>query len=776
MRHSAPATAKQAHLDEPRPGSLTIGYMPSEPCPPKENPPRFSWLPDIDDGARYVLRISTDSGFADDKTRTFPDLAWNFFTPDEALPAGRYHWSYALWDQDTATRSSNWSAVRSFEITDALPKTPLPGRAARHAAGHMSHPRLWLDPDQLSAFAAAVAKNPDHCGWSDFFAKSVQPWLERPIIGEPRPYPNNTRVATLWRQMYIDCQEVIYAIRHLAIAGRVLGRDDLLDASCDWLLAVAAWDPSGTTSRAYNDEAAFRIVVALAWGYDWLHDHLSEEQRETVRSVLLRRTREVAEHVIAHARIHVFPYDSHAVRSLSAVLAPACIALCGESDEATEWLDYTVEFLATLYSPWAGTDGGWAEGPHYWMTGMAYLIEAANLIRSYLDFDLYQRPFFQNTGRFPLYTKAPGTRRAGFGDDSTMGDLPGLKVGYNVRQFAGVTGDGHYQWYFDRIRADAAGTEAAFYNYGWWDLNFDDLVYRHDYRDVAATSPADLPALAVFHDIGWAAIQKNMDDPDGHLQFVFKSSPYGSLSHSHGDQNAFVLYAYGEDLAIQSGHYVAFNSSMHLHWRRQTRSKNAVLIGGKGQYAEKDKALARRAGGRIVDVEEKPGHVRLVGDATAAYQVANPLVQRAEREIHFVNDSYFVIVDRVECSEPQELQWLCHTVGAPQTGRSSFRYNGRKAGFYGQFVFSSAGMPQITAIEGFTGIDPAEHEGLDVHHHVCAEVPAAVSHRLVTLLVPYSLKEPKRIFSFIDDQGFSTDIYFTDVDDCRFKLSIPKQF
>lgn len=776
MRPSASAIARQAHLDEPRPGSLTIGYMPSEQLPPTENPPRFSWLPDIDDGARYVLRISTDPNFSDAKTTVFEDLAWNFFTPDKELEEGHYHWSYALWDQNAGQPLSNWSKVRDFEITTALPKTPLPGRAARHAAAHTSHPRLWLNGEQLTAFSAAVEKDANHCGWSDFFEKSVQPWLDRPIMPEPKPYPNNVRVATLWRQMYIDCQEVIYAIRHLAIAGRVLGREDLLNRSRDWLLAVAAWDPTGATSRAYNDEAGFRVVVALAWGYDWLYDHLSEEERETVKTVLLRRTREVADHVISHARIHVFPYDSHAVRSLSAVLTPACISLLGDSEEGGEWLDYTVEFLSTLYSPWAGTDGGWAEGPHYWMTGMAYLIEAANLIRSYIGYDLYQRPFFQNTGRFPLYTKAPGTRRANFGDDSTMGDLPGLKVGYNVRQFAGVTGNGHYQWYFDRIKQDATGTEMAFYNYGWWDLNFDDLVYRHDYQQVEAVAPTDLPALSVFNDIGWVTIQKHMEDPDRHLQFVFKSSPYGSLSHSHGDQNAFVLYAYGEDLAIQSGYYVAFNSQMHVNWRRQTRSKNAVLIGGKGQYADKDKALARRAAGRIVSVDEQPGHIKIVGDATAAYQVANPLVQKAEREIHFVNDSYFVFVDEVECSEPQELQWLCHTIGAPQTGRSSFRYTGKKAGFYGQFVYSSAGMPQISAVEGFPGIDPKEFEGLEIHHHVCATVPAATRHRLVTLLVPYSLSEPKRIFNFIDDQGFSTDIYFSDVDDERFKLSLPKQF
>ncbi|MBP1842882.1 hypothetical protein J2046_001136 [Rhizobium petrolearium] len=776
MRHSAPAIVKQTHLDEPRPGSLTIDYVPSEQRPARENPPRFSWLPDIDDGARYVLRISTDPVFPDSKTQTYEDLAWNFFTPNEVLSTGHYYWSYALWDPVSRACISNWSVVRSFEISDALPLAPLPDRKTRHGAAGTGHPRLWLNPDKLKSFASAVANDPNHCGWSDFFSKSVEPWIERPIIAEPQPYPDNVRVASLWRQMYIDCQEVIYAIRHLAIAGRVLGRSDLLDASRAWLLAVVAWDPQGPTSRAYNDEAAFRIVVALAWGYDWLYDHLSEEERSTVRAVLLRRTREVADHVIAHARIHVFPYDSHAVRSLSAVLTPACIALQGESDEATEWLDYTVEFLATLYSPWAGTDGGWAEGPHYWMTGMAYLIEAANLIRSHLGFDLYQRPFFQNTGSFPLYTKAPGTRRAGFGDDSTLGDPPGLKVGYNVRQFAGVTGNGHYQWYFERIKADAAGTEMAFYNYGWWDLNFDDLVYRHDFPEVPATSPKDLLAVACFNDIGWVAVQKHMEDPDRHLQFVFKSSPYGSLSHSHGDQNAFLLYAYGEDLAIQSGYYVAFGSSMHRDWRRQTRSKNAVLIGGKGQYADKDKALARRAAGRIVETEEKPGYLRILGDATAAYQLVNPLVQKVEREVHFVNDSYFVIVDQVECLEPQELQWLCHIMGAPQVGRSSFRYKGQKAGFYGQFVFSSAGAPQIVAVEGFPDIDPAELEGLERHHHVRATAPASTSHSLVTLLVPYSLKEPKRIFSFIDDQGFSTDIYFTDVDDQRFKLTLPKKF
>lgn len=763
-------------LDEPKSGSLTIGYAPDHDQAPTENPPRFSWLPALDDAARYVLRISTDQGFGDGKTQVFADIPWNFVTPDVALAPGDWFWSYALWDKDNGAVASKWSRTRAFHIAPDLPQTPLPAHADRYRDAPTSHPRLWLDEGGIASLRKAIKADPAHAGWDVFYDKSVKPWRDREIIAEPQPYPNNIRVATLWRQMYIDCQEVIYAIRHLAIAGRVLGDQALLDRAKDWLLAVAAWDPKGATARSYNDEAAFRVAVALAWGYDWLHDQMSDAERDTVRAVLLERSREVATHVMANARIHIFPYDSHAVRSLSAVLTITCIALLDDEPEARGWLDYTIDFLSTLYSPWGGADGGWAEGSHYWMTGMAYLIDAANLIRNFCGIDLYQRPFFQKTGYFPFYTKAPGTRRTSFGDDSTMGDLPGLKVGYNVRQYAGVTGDPHLQWFFDAIKKDAAGTEMEFYNYGWWDLNFDDLVYRNDFAQIEAKAPTDLEPMRWFKDVGWVAVQKHMADPDRHLQMIVKASPYGSLSHSHGDQGAFLLHAFGEDLAVQSGYYVAFNSSMHVDWRRQTRSKNAVLIGGQGQYAGKDKALAKSANGRIVDAENRGDHIFIATDSTAAYAATNLGVLKAQRDYYLSDQDYLVIVDRVETATAAPIQWLCHTNGPIEIGSNSFRYTGEKAGMYGQVVFASSGKASLTTVEGYPGIDPEDYKGLPVHHHVQIGLPAAQKHTLVTLLVPYAKADPRRIFHFIDDQGFSVDLYFTDVDDRRLRIVIPKEF
>ena len=761
-----------AMLDEPVAGRLNIQYAPHVDTEIVENPPRFSWLPVIEAEALYAVRVTKSS---DNSEQLYAPLPLNFFTPDKALSEGEYQWSYCVCDEQ-GNAQTTWSKRRTFSVGSNLAQTPLPARDQRFQQAEMAHPRLWLSPKLVSAFQDQLGKDKSHCSWNDFYSKSVAPWMDREIISEPPGYPNHQRVAPVWRQTYIDCQEVLYAIRHLAVAGTISKDQALLDRAKQWLLSTAEWNPAGTTSRSYTDEWAFRINLALAWGYDWLYDELNEAERAQVREALLVRTRETADHIIKHANIHLFPFDSHAVRAVSAVLIPASIALLDDEPEAREWLDYSIEFLFTVYSPWGDSDGGWAEGPHYWMTGMAYLIDAANLLKSFSGIDLYQRPFFQNTGDFPLYTKAPDTRRATFGDDSTMGDLPCLKIGYNLRQYAGVTGNGAYTWYLDELKRNDPGTEMAFYNYGWWDLNFDELVYQHDYGTVAASSPSELPTMRWFKGIGWVAIQHKMDVPDEHIQFVFKSSPFGSISHSHGDQNAFCLAGFGEDLAIQSGYYVAFNSSMHQKWRRQTHSKNAILINGKGQYAGKDKAQAMQSTGKITIAEDRGDHIYFQGDATAAYQSLTPEVSKVLRDVYFVNNTYFVIVDSVDAETPVSIEFLLHANAPMSLGDTTFRYSGEQAGFYGQFLYSEAGSPVIDQITGFPDIDPKDYEGLAESTCLKAAFPKAVRQRVATLLVPYPMKAPRRIFSFLDDQGYDCDLYFTDAEERTFTVTVPKTF
>jgi len=286
--------------------------------------------------------------------------------------------------------------------------------------------------------------------------------------------------------------------------------------------------------------------------------------------------------------------------------------------------------------------------------------------------------------------------------------------------------------------------------------------------------PKDLPKMCWFKGIGWVGIQHEMSNSDEHIHFVMKSSRFGSISHSHGDQNAFCLSAYGEDLAIQSGHYVAFNSSMHKDWRRQTRSKNALLIDGIGQYADNDKSKAIRSSGSIVTAEERDDHIYIKADATPAYRTMNDSVTSVVREVYFVQNNYFVIVDSVDADEPVDIDWLLHANNPYTLGENSFRNTGEKAGFYGQFVWSEAGAAKLSQVTGFPDVDEADYKGLDISTHLNAKFPKSTRHRIATLLVPYRKEKPKRIFNFLDDQGYDCVLYFTDADERSFRLSIQK--
>ncbi|OBZ13172.1 DUF4962 domain-containing protein [Bacillus sp. FJAT-26390] len=767
-------------LFEPLSGKLSVPYEPSEQTKLLENPPRFTWMPARLEDDRYVLQYAPTGSFEQEQTVTVHQVPYNLYTPDHLFAPGRYYWRYALLAEGAGAQS-NWSKTRSFTVPEGLPETPLPARQDRYQETSTARPRLWLSHEKLLSFRTELAKDASYCGWDVFYEQSVKPWLHKELIAEPERYPGNKRIARLWRKMYMDCQETLYAIRHLSVAGVITQDAGMIEKAKSWLLHVISWDTEGTTSRDYNDEAAFRIAGAVAWGYDWLHGYLSDEERAAVRANLLRRTEQVAHHVIDRSKIHHVPYDSHAVRSLSSVLTPAGIALLHEEPQAREWLDYTLEYYSCLYSPWGGEDGGWAEGPLYWTTGLAFVIDAINLIRGFTAVDLFKRPFFARTGDFPLYCASPWTTRASFGDQSNLGEPTSLKTGFNIRQFAGRSGNGLYQWYYEQTAASDKDADSKFYNYGWWDFRFDELLYNHDYPAVRAIAPTReaIKPVKWFRDIGWVAMHHRMDDPREHIMLLAKSSRYGSISHSHGDQNGFLLHAYGEPLAIESGHYVAFGSSMHVNWRRQTRSTNNLLIDGTGQYAGNNKVECMEASGNIEEAYYSEagggfGYTRM--DATAAYKVNVPYLKRYMREIYFFNQSYVVIVDYVDLTQPAKLDWLMHTLNEMQLSGQTFRARGKAADMDGRFVYCSSGKMTLSQHDQFTDVDPSELEGLENQWHLSAGTNAAASHRIVTLLVPMKKGEEKYVSYFLDDQDHGVHIYFTNEDGITQKIEVSKAY
>jgi len=698
--------------------------------------------------APYTLEIGRDAAFSEIACRA-EGVPFNFYTHDTPLEPGEYYW-----------RVNSDIAPKVFTVEGGVPVTPIPSRDCRYKNALNTHPRIWMNPAKIEAYRAKVKAG--DANFDAFYKNSVLPRIEEGFPKEPPRYPNDIRVVKLWRKNYMDCQVALCYVRSLSVAGVILEDNGIIEKAKSALLELAGWDYSletGSTTRLYNDECAYRVGYGLAYGYDWLYNHMDASQRETVLNSLYQRTKEVAEYAIIEKKIHNFPYDSHAIRSLSMMMIPCCIALLDfESNDprhkdAQNWLDYAIEYISALYTPWGGADGGWAEGPLYWTTGMAFVTEALGLVRNYMDINLFERPFFRATGDYILHCNPSDTYRASFGDQSNIGQKPGPKTAFNMRIFAGNTGNGHYQWFFNRVMERAEMAPEHFSDKGWWDLYYDDIVYSTNYAPVTEIAPPSGTQVKHFRDIGWVAINKNMADFDNHIFLLMKSSPFGSLSHSHADQNTFVLYAFNQPLIFISGYYEGYSTKMHLNWRKQTKSANTILIDGIGQYSGLDydgayKARAENqditageekinqlaAKGKIVEVTTTPEHTLIVADATQAYALTVPYLKKYIREIYWREDNTIVIKDYVDLAQKGRVTSLLHTIAPFEIAdNGNFALKVGSVALTGT-VTSTSGVESITQTDKFIGVPEEEYEGLDCHHHLSVNTGLAESHEITTYL------------------------------------------
>jgi len=121
------------------------------------------------------------------------------------------------------------------------------------------------------------------------------------------------------------------------------------------------------------------------------------------------------------------------------------------------------------------------------------------------------------------------------------------------------------------------------------------------------------------------------------------------------DQDAFILNAYGEGLAINSAYREYHRSPFHKGWTWQTKSKNDLLIGGFGPAAQDKMPRARSP------LRNRPSLVWTTGDATVASQIhaarrpgATPTRRRG-----LVDQRYFILRDRVTLNAPERFPGCC---------------------------------------------------------------------------------------------------------------------
>ncbi|MHC4598902.1 MAG: DUF4962 domain-containing protein [Planctomycetota bacterium] len=637
------------------------GFRPADGRTVAVTPPAFAWRPQK--GAKtYELEI--EGGPA---PRRFEGIGYNVFCPPRALAPGTYAWR-VRW-RTARGETSSWSRKRSFTVPGGAPEFPLPERATLLARIPASHPRLFLRPEALPALRELAQG-----GRKKAFQRLVRACdrlvKSPPSTKEPAKYPREmVRKSEAWRVMWWGNRmytiKVLESASTLAFTALLGGRKAYADLGKRLLLDAAKWDPRGATGYVYNDEAGMPYAYHFSRAYTYLHDRLSEAERETCRKVMRIRGRDMHRHLCPRHLWH--PYSSHSNRAWH-FLGEVGIAFHGEIPEAGEWVWFATNVFRCVYPVWSDDDGGWHEGLSYWRSYIGRFTWWADVMKSSLGLDAFRKPYFSQVGFYPLYMQPPGHKGGGFGDlcanRVSKGNAPLMAI------FASQARNPHWQWY-----VEAHGSP----DFGRGLVGF----LRGSVPAPPAKSPDALPTSRHFRGTGQAVLNTSLLDARKNVQFLFKSSPFGSQSHGYEAQNAFLLNVAGERILVRSGFRDIYGSAHHKNWMWHTKSVNGVTVDGYGQV--KHSRLAR---GRILEFRTGPSFDYVSGEAGRAY---GTLLDTFTRRILFLKPEFAVIFDTVEAPRPATFGWHLHSPHRFQIGRSPIDVNveGKRGGARILFIHPS---------------------------------------------------------------------------------------
>ncbi len=109
------------------------------------------------------------------------------------------------------------------------------------------------------------------------------------------------------------------------------------------LMHFMTWDVDGPSSVYTPTELGMDIAEHAPRTFDWIHDILSEEERERCLEVLARRIAQVND-VHRSRPFESRPFASHPGRMIGCAVEGSLV-LAHDVPEAADWLDYTLRLL-----------------------------------------------------------------------------------------------------------------------------------------------------------------------------------------------------------------------------------------------------------------------------------------------------------------------------------------------------------------------------------------------------------------------------------------------
>ena len=620
--------------------------QPGDGARPGTNPPVFAWLP-IEDADGYRLEVARDSSF-ENTCLDIGGLQESLYLPETALDPGMYFWRWSL-------DSGATSEVFAFEIEPEAVVVEVPPAAEWLKGFPAEHPRIYVRPEELPALRSSAAGEQAQA-WARLRESAEAVLAEPHEIEEPPFLPdrseNYQKYHETWAPIMWNSRRFVKGAETLGLAYLVSGEDVFARAACRRMASISRWDPEGSSHLPHNDEAHMSVIWNGSNACDWVWDRFTEQEREAVVTQFRRRGQITFDHMHNRGSYGVTRFDSHAGREI-VFLAHIALVFHEHIPEAQTWLEWLRPVLCGIWPIWSGDDGAWAEGPSYGLAYVTIMSMFATALKRGIGVDLYRRPFWKNHARWRQYCLPPYAEWMGFGDHTERWAGTWRSNADLVDLIGHETDTCEFTEYVKAFRAEAEEMQTPAERRSSGVLS---QLYLAGPEQTRPPSDTDGTNLRVFPAAGWAAVRTHLNDPARDIAMIFRSSPLGAISHSHANNNDFILHAGGKVMAMPSGYYIGYGSDHHTHWVWHTKSHNCVTLSDASQIMRSHDSL-----GSIGNAFEDERLVYFAGIADASY---SDRAKRCRRHVFFLKkQSCFVMIDEFVAVPgiDSALQWNIHS-------------------------------------------------------------------------------------------------------------------
>jgi hypothetical protein len=653
-------------------------------------PPRFIWTeprtsPALDDAAlirdpRQPFEITVRRGSETVATRKTLRTAVAFLSTDAAWSAGDYNWTIAL---ITKKGQRLESSPRRFRIAPGAVALDWPdGKALAAQVAARPFPRGLATGLTWPALKDRIASGDARGPWDAFEGQArerASTFVHQPPkepVEAARFAPHSPESVAAGVALQNPVQNEQRAIQSLVYAYRLTADYAYRDAALARMRNLARWSVTGPTVTNPDFDLANRAIYrALAEGLDVLWDRIDPAERDAWVSVVRKRMQPILK---AFDGWDTEPYNSHLVGE-TAIAVETLLHVAGMPGfpEAQDWLAEAWERYRFGFDAWGGEDGGFANGIAYGWHTLDLTATANAALRVIAGVDMGRHPYFAAFGRYPMAFVAPAMDGLllPFGDQVETTKFFAWNVPDAYRLHADLSRDPQDGWYW---RANPTTTGAkSFGRLSPWHF----LMRGLDLPPVKPREPQETAYLS--RDAGIAAVFSKISDPKRSALYL-RASRYGSVSHSHADQNSIAFDSHGQNLLISSGYYPWYGSAHHMGVTRLTRFKNALTIdGGIGQNETVDDPTVEPKvpgptnfsmdnRGEIVGFVDGPRWGVVTGDASNAwrprrrafpYDYGAPMVDVDIRSAAYDRrDRVAVIYDQAHSAKPRRWELNFHAL------------------------------------------------------------------------------------------------------------------